>query len=215
MQEVIAQSYSTKRTFIDIFGTILVWFAIVGQFILMIQNRQADITETIIRFFSFFTILTNILVALYFTSRIPVFKNTSFSKLSNSGNLTALTAFILVVGLVYQIILRGTWQPTGLQRIIDELLHSVIPFFVLLYWLQFATKNDLIFKNIKVWLWFPVIYLLYIIIRGHFSNFYPYPFINVLEIGYSQILINSIIVSLFFLFIISVLIFIGNKTRKS
>lgn len=203
------------RNNIDIAGFILGWLAIIGQFILMIQNRQTDVTETIIRFFSFFTILTNILVALYFTSRISILKNTSLSKLSNSGNLTALTAFILVVGLIYQIILRGTWQPTGLQRIIDELLHSVIPFFVFLYWLKFSNKTDLIFNNIKIWLWYPIGYFLYIIIRGHFSNFYPYPFVNVPEIGYPQVLINSVLVSIFFLFIMGALIFMGNKTRKS
>lgn len=203
------------RNNIDIAGFLLGWIAIIGQFILLIQNRQADIPETIIRFFSFFTILTNILVALYFTSRISIFKNTSLSKLSNSGNLTALTAFILVVGLVYQIILRSTWKPTGFQIIIDELLHSVIPLFVFLYWMKFAAKNDLIFKNIKIWFWYPVGYFLFIIIRGHFSNFYPYPFVNVTEIGYTQVFINATIVSLFFLFIMGTLIFIGNKTRKS
>ncbi|MBC5834273.1 hypothetical protein G6N05_08200 [Flavobacterium sp. F372] len=203
------------RKYIDILGFLIGWLAIIGQFILMIQNRQADIQETIIRFFSFFTILTNILVALYFTSRISISKNTSLSRLTNSGNLTALTAFILVVGLVYQFILRGTWQPTGLQRIIDELLHSAIPLFVFLYWLKFANKTDLIFKNIKIWLWYPIGYFLYVIIRGHFSNFYPYPFVNVIEIGYSQVFINALIISLFFLFIMWVLILIGNKTRKS
>lgn len=202
------------RNNIDIAGFLLGWIAIIGQFILLIQNRQADIPETIIRFFSFFTILTNILVALYFTSRISIFKNTSLSKLSNSGNLTALTAFILVVGLVYQIILRSTWKPTGLQIIIDELLHSVIPLFVFLYWMKFADKNDLIFKNIKIWFWYPVVYFLFIIIRGHFSNFYPYPFVNVTKIGYTQVFINAVLVSLFFLFIMGTLIFIGNKTRK-
>lgn len=203
------------RKYIDILGFLIGWLAIIVQFILMIQNRQADIPETIIRFFSFFTILTNILVALYFTSRISISKNTSLSRLTNSGNLTALTAFILVVGLVYQFILRGTWQPTGLQRIIDELLHSAIPLFVFLYWLKFANKTDLIFKNIKIWLWYPIGYFLYVIIRGHFSNFYPYPFVNVIEIGYSQVFINAVIISLFFLFIMWVLILIGNKTRKS
>jgi hypothetical protein len=150
MEEVKTQNQTTKRNLIDFLGFLLVWIAVIGQFILLIQNRQADIPETIIRFFSFFTILTNILVALYYTSRISIFKITYLSRLSKDGNLTALTAFILVVGLVYQIILRGTWQPTGLQRIIDELLHSVIPLFVLLYWLKFTNKADLIFKNIKV-----------------------------------------------------------------
>jgi hypothetical protein len=203
------------RNNIDIAGFLLGWIAIIGQFILLIQNRQADIPETIIRFFSFFTILTNILIAVYFTSRISIFKNSILSKLSNNGNLTALTAFILVVGLVYQIILRSTWKPKGLQIIIDELLHSVIPLFVFLYWMKFADKNDLIFKNIKNWFWYPIVYFLYIIIRGHFSNFYPYPFVNVTKIGYTQVFINAVLVSLFFLFIMGTLIFIGNKTRKS
>ncbi len=202
------------RNYADISGFLLGWLAIIGQFILMIQNRQVDIIETIIRFFSFFTILTNLLVVLYFTSRISIFKNTSLSKLSSNGTLTALTAFILVVGLVYQFILRGTWHPTGLQKIIDELLHSVIPLFVFLYWLKFANKNDLNFKNIKIWLWYPVIYILYIITRGYFSNFYPYPFVDVNTIGYPQVLINSVVISLLFLGIMGSLIFIGNKTNK-
>lgn len=203
------------RKYLDVIGLFLGWLAIIGQFILMIQNRQAEILETVIRFFSFFTILTNILVALYFSSRLSIFKNTSFSKLSNNGHLTALTAFILVVGLVYQIILRTTWQPTGLQIIIDELLHTIIPLFMFLYWLKFAAKNDLIFKNSSVWLWYPISYFICIIIRGHFSNFYPYPFVNVTEIGYTQVLINAVIISLFFLFIMSFLLFLGKKTRKS
>lgn len=203
------------RKYLDAIGFFLGGFAIIGQFVLMLQNRQVEITETIIRFFSYFTILTNILVVLYFTSRITIFKNTYLSKLSKNGTITAVTAFIMVVGLIYQFLLRGAWQPTGIQKIIDELLHSVIPLYVFVYWLKFATKTDLIIKEIKIWLWYPIAYFIYIIIRGHFSGFYPYPFIHVTTIGYPQVLINAVLVTLFFLFIISTLIFIGNKTRKS
>ncbi|NHM02589.1 Pr6Pr family membrane protein [Flavobacterium difficile] len=203
------------RKYLDAIGFILGGFAVIGQFVVMLQNRQVEITETIIRFFSYFTILTNILVVLYFTSRITIFKNTYLSKLSKNGTITAVTAFIMVVGLVYQFLLRGTWQPTGIQKIIDELLHSVIPLYVLVYWLKFATKTDLIIKEIKIWLWYPITYFVYIIIRGHFSGFYPYPFIHVTEIGYQQVLINAVLVTLFFLFIMGGLIVIGNKTRKS
>lgn len=42
---------------IEILGFLLAWFAVITQFILMIQNREANISETIIRFFSFFTLL--------------------------------------------------------------------------------------------------------------------------------------------------------------
>lgn len=203
------------RKYLDVIGCFLGGLAVIGQFIVMLQNRQADVTETIIRFFSYFTILTNILVALYFTSRLTFFKNTTLSKLSKNGNITAITAFILVVGLVYQFLLRGTWQPSGIQKIIDELLHSVIPLYVFLYWLKFATKTDLHSKDILIWLGYPIGYFIYIIIRGHFSGFYPYPFIHVTEIGYPQVLINAVFVTLFLLLISSTLLFIGNKTRKS
>ncbi len=57
-----------RRTF-DRIGAFLGWFAVLVQFVLMIQNRQAGVGETIVRFFSFFTILTNSLVAAYFTAR--------------------------------------------------------------------------------------------------------------------------------------------------
>ena len=93
----------------EITGFILGWFAVIAQFVLMIQNRQADIVETIIRFFSFFTILTNSLLTLFFTTK--VFK--SFAErikiFNQKGSLTAITTFILIVGLVYQIILRSIW----------------------------------------------------------------------------------------------------------
>jgi hypothetical protein len=214
MKNIKTQNSNSRRNWADVFGFLLGWFSIIGQFILMIQNRQTDVVETIVRFFSFFTILTNLLVALYFTSRIPIFHKISFQKIASKGAITALTAFILVVGSVYHIILRNTWEPKGFQLIIDELLHSVIPLFVLIYWMLFANLDDLKFQHIKKWLWFPLIYFLYIIIRGHFSDFYPYPFINVSEINYSQALINFLIISSFMMLIMGILIFIGHKIKK-
>lgn len=214
MENAKTQNSNSQRNWIDLIGFLLGWFSIIGQFVLIMQNRQTAVFETIIRFFSFFTILANILVALYFTSRIPIFNKISFRKIANKGTLTALTAFILVVGLVYQIILRSTWHPTGFQRIIDELLHSVIPLFVFLYWLLFADTAELKFQNCKNWLWFPIFYFVYVIIRGHFSNFYPYPFINVSEIGYFQVFINFLIISVCFLSVMGILIFIGHKIKN-
>ncbi len=46
-----------KRKF-EVFAFGMVWFAVIAQFFLMFYNRQTDVPEMIIRFFSFFTILT-------------------------------------------------------------------------------------------------------------------------------------------------------------
>src|ERR1700722_13215816 len=95
--------------------TIIVWFSVIAQLILMLQNRATDIPETIIRFFSYFTILTNTLVALYFTA---ICFNLSIT--NRPGLLTAITSYIFIVGIVYQIVLRHLWQPAGIQLIVDE-----------------------------------------------------------------------------------------------
>jgi ABC-type Na+ efflux pump permease subunit len=61
---------------------------------------------------------------------------------SKAKNATAITLYILIVGLVYNVILRFLWVLTGSQKIVDELLHLVIPVLVLLYWIVFVTKKE-------------------------------------------------------------------------
>lgn len=190
-----------------ILGALLAWFAIITQGVLMMENRVASIPETILRFFSFFTILTNTLVAVYFTS-IWIGRKTSLSKLfQKPGAITAITVYITVVGLVYQLVLRQIWEPQGLQQLVDELLHSVNPLYFILYWYLYEEKAKLKWPFIPSWLLYPLLYSVYILIRGSFSGFYPYPFVNVAELGLSQVLLNSI--GLVFVFLSISVLYIG------
>ena len=203
-----------KRKF-EIFGFIIGWFAVIAQLFLMLENRQADIPETIIRFFSFFTILTNILVALFLTTSVFRLKKFPFNLFLAKGTLTAITAFIVIVGLVYQIVLRQIWEPTGLQYIIDELLHTIIPLFMLGYWFFNIRKEDLLLKHVFKWLIYPTIYLIFIIVRGYLSGYYPYPFLNIEEIGFDGVLINIVIIFTLTIAIIIALYFIGKYKIKN
>lgn len=192
---------------------LILWFAVITQYSLMIDNRIASITETSIRFFSFFTILTNSLCAIYFTVLL-LQKPKSLNKLVVShGTLTALMVYIFVVGLVYQVILRHVWEPQGMQRVVDELLHSINPLLVLFFWLKYEIHTHLKYQQLLSWLIFPLIYLVYILIRGHFSHFYPYPFVDVDIIGLSAVLINS--AGMLFGFILVSLLFIWTGKQIS
>ncbi|MBL7878732.1 MAG: Pr6Pr family membrane protein, partial [Chryseobacterium gambrini] len=53
-----------------------------------------------------------------------------------------------IVGLIYQFLLRSTWNPSGMQKLVDELLHSVIPLLVLIYWYWYENKNNLKYGSI-------------------------------------------------------------------
>lgn len=185
--------------------------AVLIQYYLMMENRVASVGETTVRFFSFFTILTNSLVAVFFTSSAIGRKGRFPSVLHQPGALTAVTVYITVVGLVYQVVLRHTWDPTGLQKIVDELLHSVIPVMVIIFWYLYENKASVKFGQLPKWLIYPLLYLVYVLVRGHFSGFYPYPFLNVGQIGWQSVWVNSAVITVLFIGISAAFIKIGKS----
>lgn len=190
-------------------GALMGWFALIAQFYLILENRSASVTETIIRYFGFFTILTNILVALCFTSLLTG-KGRFFSKLSTQ---TAIAVYILVVGAVYNVVLRFLWQPQGLQWLVDELLHTVIPLFYLCHWAIYGSKEALPWKRVWPWLLYPLLYLCYTLVRGSIIHFYPYPFLDVDTQGYPSVLIACVLLT--FVFLGLALLFIAITRRKN
>jgi len=193
----------------------IVWLSVIAQLYLVIVNRNTPVPEALTRFFTYFTIQTNILVATYFT--VLLLKPASgwgrfFSKPRVS---TAICTYIIFVGLTYNVLLRQLWQPTGLQQVVDELLHSAIPVIFILYWLIFVPKRDLQWKNIFIWLVYPVIYIVTVLIRGALSGYYPYPFIDVNDLGYPRVFLNGFGLIIAFLLLSSVFVAIGKLTSRT
>lgn len=189
------------------------WFAVIAQYFLMVENRVASITETTIRFFSFFTILTNTLVAVYFTL-VALDKTKTYPRIAKPGLLTSITIYITMVGLVYQVALRQIWQPEGLQMVVNEILHSVTPILVIVYWYLYESIKPIKYAQIFNWAAYPLVYLVYILIRGKFSGFYPYPFVDVNTLELNQVLINAVVLIVLFIFISFCFLFVGKSLLK-
>ena len=198
------------RTF-AILAAATVWFAVLTQLVLMIQHRQVGVGETLARFFTFFTILTNTLVGLYWTVRA----SGKATFLTRPGARTALTAFILVVGIVYQVVLRWLWEPAGLQWMVDELLHTVIPAGMLIYFLRHPEPAYRHLPVLAAWLLYPFAYLLLVIGHGAATGFYPYPFVNVTELGYPAVLRNAVLIAAFSLVLLTSLALYARWRRAS
>jgi len=193
--------------------SLIAWFAVLTQYYLMIENRTSSIVETTIRFFSYFTILTNSLVAIYFTLIAMQIKPGFLKIIDKPGTLTAITVYITTVGLVYQILLRHIWEPKGLQMIVDELLHTLIPIMVIIFWYFYENKALVIYKQIPKWLVYPLVYLSYILVSGKVSNFYPYPFIDVATIGLLKVLMNAVGLAAFFFILSAIFIRVGKAIK--
>ena len=205
---------SKTSKLISLIIVILGWFALIAQFYLIILNRTASVGETIIRYFSFFTILTNLLVALCFTFLLLNPKSKPGIFFSKSTTLTAITVYIIVVGMVYNLILRFLWAPKGLQLIVDELLHTVIPLLCIIFWWIYVRTKALKWKDAFPWLVYPLVYIFIILILGAASGYYPYPFIDVNTIGYAKVFMNSGILAICFLGISFLFIAIGRGSNK-
>ncbi|RFS21341.1 hypothetical protein DVR12_15680 [Chitinophaga silvatica] len=183
------------------------WFALIAQFVIMMGNKEVPTYELVIRFFSFFTILTNILLAINSTTLLLIPKSGIGKWFAKPQVATALTVYILIVSLVYNIVLRSLWHPIGLQKIVDELLHTVLPILFVLYWIYFVPKNTLCYKYLWSFLLYPLGYIIYVLIRGTISGFYPYPFLNVVDQGWNATIVAIIVLA--FVFILFSLIFLA------
>jgi len=187
MSEKQSKQISLYLTVMAILG----WFALVAQLYLIIVNRVVSVLETIIRYFNFFTILTNLIVAVCVTILLLRPNSQRGLWFSKPTTLTAITVYITIVGIVYNVILRFLWQPRGLQYVTDELLHTVMPLLFITFWFVYVPRNGLQYKQFLPWLIYPLAYVIYTAAYGAFTGYYPYPFVNVTELGYPRVLINT------------------------
>lgn len=173
----------------------IAWFALALQLYLMLNNaygKEHPASSTIVNFLSYFTILSNLLVAVSLTAA-AIFSSSAKGKFfSRHTTASAIALYIFIVGLVYNLILRNLWKPEGLQLLADNLLHVIVPLTYLAYWFIYTPKRSLTWKDGLAWLWLPLAYLVYSLIRGKATGWYPYPFLNVDSLGYAKVAINCL-----------------------
>lgn len=200
---------SPVKKFYTAATALLGWFGLVLQFYLSFKNETSGISlwGRFFNFFSYFTILTNILVALSLTLN-ALNSQTKIGRFFNTNSVqSALTVYIFIVGTVYYILLRNIWKPEGWQLVADAILHYVTPVVYLFYWLLFIPKGKLKFNFAVCWMIYPALYFIYSLIRGVITNWYPYPFIDVKTLGYNTVLLNAVL--LLAVFMVIVLVFVA------
>lgn len=187
----------------------LAWVALLIQFYLNLQSGAASIAELIVRYFSYFTILTNLLVAVLTTSLIK--KEGRLTKFfSNQSTQTATAVYVFIVGLIYNLILRSAWHPQGLQKLADELLHVINPVLFIMFWALFSNRYPLKWRVISGWLIYPLLYVAFVLIRAVLSGFYPYPFLDMNKIGSSAVFKNCMGITVLFIITSVIFLMIGN-----
>ena len=164
--------------------------ALALQYILLVQLTRDTIGVGwgTLRFITYFTILSNIAVALVaFTAATgrPGF----FAQASVRG---AVALYIGVTGSVYFFILRHLWQPQGAQWWADTGLHYAVPLVYGAWWLACTSHGTLRWRDVAGWLLFPLGYVVWVFLRGAWVGEYPYPFIDVGQLGWARVGVNAL-----------------------
>jgi hypothetical protein len=194
---------------------LLGWFALALQYGLVIAGDfdTGPITRTI-NFFSFFTILTNILVALALTLPIITPQSVLGQFFLRPTVRSAIATYIIIVMAVVYFILRHLTSLTGWDLVADLILHYVMPVLFMIDWLFVVLKEKLKPKDPIDWLAYPIVYLAWTLIHGAYSGFYPYPFLNNGELGIARVLLNEAGLLIVFLVLGSMLVTVGRLIDK-
>lgn len=141
--------------------------------------------ETVWILLRFFTIITNLIVAVTMTAVALDRKISPFL-------LAGVTLAIGLVGVVYATLLHGLVRLEGGALIADMLLHYVVPTITVVYWLVVAPKYGLRWHHPLLWSLYPLAYFGYALVRGSIEGIYPYPFMDLEKLGPAQTALNAI-----------------------
>lgn len=178
-----------SRTLAALVG-LLALSALVLQYLLILALTH-DTTGVVlgtVRFLTYFTILSNIAVALV-AFAAAAGRSGFFAQARVRG---AVALYIGVTGSIYFVILRHLWQPQGAQWWADTGLHYAVPLAYWAWWLAFTPHGSLRWPNVAGWLLFPLLYVAWVFARGAWLGKYPYPFIDVGQLGWTRVGINAL-----------------------
>lgn len=162
-------------------------FALVTQAILVIsggsvlaEENPPALLERIVRLIGYFTIQSNLLVAISAFSlvRDPARDGPLWRVVRLAG-----VVGIAVTGIVHWFLLRPLLDLRGWAYVCDLLLHIVVPVLAVVGWLIFGPRPRVSLGTILLMLIWPAAWVAYTLVRGALTAFYPYPFLNVAELG--------------------------------
>ena len=162
--------------------------------------------------FCFFTIQSNVLVGA--TSLVLAICPSASSMIFRVVWFAALVD-ITITALVYHTVLAGLEQLEGHAATADVLLHPVVPVMAVAGWLLFGPRG---FATAHVAGWamlIPLGWVAFTLVRGPIIDYYPYPFLDVRDLGYARTLLNAAFVALLFVGLAAALIFLDRWLARA
>jgi hypothetical protein len=175
--------------FLALSGAALGWSALALQFVLTLDT-MGTLPAGLWRFIGYFTIIANTFSAFVLTRAV-------MGRSTARMEFAAVTAMILV-GIVYSLLLRDTWNPQGWQKVADVALHDLMPLLTTFFWLL-RPHRRVGLGDVAASLVLPLGYLAWGVARGAIDGWYAYGFMDVAQLGVGPVMQNCAGMGLAFL----------------
>ena len=167
--------------------------AVVAAIITQLSNTIRN-GNSVVNFFSFFTIQSNIIGVVAITIAALAGPRAR-SSVWLSQLRGAATLYMAITGMIFSLLLSGADVQTPIPWV-NSTLHYVFPLFIVIDWLVDRSVRPLSFKQGLIFLSYPVAYGIYSLIRGPIVDWYPYPFLDPRTNGYTFVAVMMVVVAI-------------------
>jgi hypothetical protein len=143
------------------------------------------------RLFSYFTIESNLLVLG--TAVVLAWRPRVDGVMWRVVRLDALLGTV-ITGLVFAVVLAPQVHLTGAAFVSTVGFHYISPWLTLAAWLVFGPRPRVTWWTVLAAFIWPLVWLVYVFMQGSFTNWYPYPFLDVNELGLFDAVRNALLV---------------------
>lgn len=165
---------------------------------------------SIVFYFSFFTILTNIGAVLVHASLLSSSGYAWLPAFAGPRMRAGVAVSIALVFIVYATVLARLWQPQGLFLLCDVLLHYVTPVLFVLWWLMAGADGSTRWRDMSWWVLYPLAYLAYALLRAPIAGEVPYPFLDAAKNGWTSVAIWSLAITAIFIVLCAIAVLVDH-----
>jgi hypothetical protein len=153
-----------------------------------------SIGNSVVNFFSFFTIQSNIIGAAAIVTAALAGEATRRSVWLSQFR-GAATLYMGITGMIFSLLLSGADVQTPIPWV-NSTLHYIFPLFIVIDWLVDRSVRPLSFRQGLIFLAYPIAYGAYTLIRGPIADWYPYPFLDPRDHGYPYVAVMMVFVAI-------------------
>jgi hypothetical protein len=222
--------WSVLWSFVRLATAAMIVAAVVTQLVVSVTGavqRGWNVGTIVTNFFSYFTILSNVVAAVILLWAVVWFwlrgRDTPVEPPSLAVALACATTYMIITGIVYNTLLRNLNVTSGTEAIpwTNNAMHVIGPILLLADLFLGARRRALPWRSVWVIIAVPIVWTIYTMIRGPLTTnpatgvayWYPYPFLNpnAQAEGYVGVLGWIAVISAMFIAVGFLVVWIGRR----